>query len=242
MNTKILSTLWFVGGSIFGIMLAYTLGTQTVFEPVEMVANQPPIATSTNTPIQNDTPELTGDIAIASSTAPELDTKVFDGPVPIQKAFRLKTSKSIDGIDVSEAALFAATPFRTVAVTYSTSSEGFYRVVVASTRNSEANHDMCGSMYSASHACYFFLEPESIADLSEKTIYLGSLQGGGFSPNSLHFTSTSTVEFITGEGDAGWSFERHWQLDLNTKTITLVKEISNEYNETTDTVTTKTRP
>ncbi len=242
MNTKVLSILWFVGGAIFGVVLAYTTGTKTVFiEPTDVALNQPAADTAIEAS-QDDVPKLSGDIVIASSTAPELDTKVFDGPVPTQKAFRLKTAKSIDGIDVSDAALFTATPFRTVAVAYSTSSEGYYRVVVASTRNSEANHDMCGSMYSASHACYFFLEPESIADLSEKTIYLGSLQAGGFSPNSLHFTSSSTVEFVTGEGDAGWSFERHWQLDLNTKTITLAKEISHEYNETTDTVTSKTRP
>lgn len=230
MNTKVLSAVWFVGGSIFGIVLAYTLGTQTVFDPMEQPVA--PVANSgeTNTTTPPNTLTLKGEIIVAKSDAPTIDSADFGNGIPVKKAFSLKTDKSVDGVDIATAELFAATPFRTVAVAYATSSESNYRVVVASTRNTEPNHDMCGSIYSASHACYFFLEPESIADLSEKTVYLGSLQAGGFNPDSLTFTSTSTVEFVTGEGDAGFSVSRVWELDLNKQTITLKKETQMDYN------------
>lgn len=243
MNTKVLSILWFVGGSIFGIVLAYTLGTQTVFEPVDMVINQPPVTTSTDTPVQNDTPKNSSDILIATSTAPELNPADFKGEIPIKKAFSLKTSKSIDNIDTTTAGLFTATPFRTIALARDPSGESHYNVVVAATRNSEANHDVCGSIYSASRACYFFLEPKSYADLSEKTVYLGSLESGGLNPSSLKFTSTSTLEFTTGEGDAGASVQYFWELNLDIKTISLKKEILSEIQygkngeETTKTTT-----
>lgn len=228
MNTKVLSILWFVGGAIFGIVLAYTLGTQTVFEPIDVVVNQPSVTTTTDTPSQDNTPKLTGDIIIASSTAPELNPADFKGEIPIKKTFSLKTSKSVDNIDASTAGLFTATPFRTIAMAQDPSGESHYSVVVAATRNNEPNHDVCGSLYSTSRACYFFLEPKSYADLSEKTVYLGRLQSGGLNPSSLKFTSTSTLEFTTGEGDAGFAVQYFWELNLNTRTISLKKEVNTE--------------
>lgn len=245
MNTKILSILWFVGGAIVGIGAAYGLGQSTVFAPP-----QPDLAAST-TPIQgtqyttdlkpgNEIPyTLGGEIIIATSSAPTLpDT----GERNFNTAYSLNTNTSTDNITPEIASLFADSPFRVITVA-DPHPDSMYRVVVAATRNNGANHNICGSMYSESHACYFFLEPVSYYGLSEKTVYLGSLdRSGSLSTDSLRFTSTSTVEFTTGEGDAGWSTEQQWELDLNKKTITLKKVITREYNEVTDEVTTKTSP
>lgn len=245
MNPKVLSILWFIGGAIVGIGAAYGLGQNTVFAPPQPVLIAPTTSVQNTQYIADLKPgdEIPytpgGEIIIATSSAPTLPDI---GERDFNTAYSLNTNTSTDNITPEIASLFADSPFRVITVA-DPHPDGMYSVIVASTRNSDPNHDICGSLYSKSHACYFFLEPISYANLSEKTVYLGSLdRAGSLSAESLRFTSTSTMEFMTGEGDAGWSVERLWELNLTKKTITLKKEITRKYDELTEEVTTITSP
>lgn len=230
MSTKVLSILWFVGGSIFGIVLAYTLGTKTVFEPMEPVVMQPATTTETPQPVSDITTTNNDvfQVVVATSSAQVLSRDLLVKELPLNTPFSLRTVSTTDGITAEMVQEFNLTNrFRTLALTKGP-ADSLFSLVVAANRG-EHNNDNCGSIYSGSHGCYFFLEREARYGVDNRTVYLGSLDTmGGFRTQSLRFTSTSTVEFMTGDGDAGFSIQYFWELNLNTGTISLKKEVMGE--------------
>ena len=122
-------------------------------------------------------------------------------------------------------------PFRVIA--YLKNPKASYYLVVATERVAtinDGNDEMCGSLYT-SPTCYFFIEPAYVYQAPERK-FVGKLEReGGLLPESIVFKSADIVEFQTGDGDAGWSSESSWQLNVKTGEFKLLKTIDTSSQE-----------
>jgi len=97
------------------------------------------------------------------------------------------------------------------------------QVVVATERATTAgqarqNDTQCGSIYTQPN-CYFFIEPLYIYNAPAPK-FVAKVSQGAFQPESLVFKSPESIEFKTGDGDAGYGYEITWSMNLNTGKVT----------------------
>jgi hypothetical protein len=79
----------------------------------------------------------------------------------------------------------------------------------------------CGSIYTAP-TCFFFLEPEFVAEVDPLPRFVGQWQGGldGLVLNSLVLTSEGKLQFESRGGDGACSVQATWELDTATAVVT----------------------
>jgi hypothetical protein len=90
------------------------------------------------------------------------------------------------------------------------------------------NDSGCGSIYT-SRKCYFFVEPQYVANADPSTRFVGEWSGGidGLSVDSIKFKDADSVQFSSAGGDGPIGIQAVWSFDLKTGKTTQIsrKEI-----------------
>lgn len=101
-----------------------------------------------------------------------------------------------------------------------------YYIVIATERvasTQQGNDSACGSIYTSS-TCYFFIEPAYVYGAPERK-FVGKLEGeGALLPETLKFVGPTLMQFDTADGDGGYGYQAHWQLDVTTGQFRLLSK------------------
>jgi hypothetical protein len=104
-------------------------------------------------------------------------------------------------------------------------------LVLATERAPEKNDTSCGSIYT-SPTCFFFVEKDYVAGAPEPRLAASLTQTGYVDFDTpIRFIDADRIQFTGFEGDAGYSSERTWEVNLKTGEGKLLNEKNSQNDQ-----------